>query len=105
MENHRHTRAGGFQKSNDAWELQGKAASGPGESRVLNQHPGVAPRLRLEMQRAHRLPPAVKFPRHAANLQLKFVRLESIAQIPAVFLHRVRGHVFAAKKREARSCQ
>src|SRR5258708_34701908 len=85
--------AEGFQQMEDTRKIQREAASGPGEGGVLHQYPGIAPARRLKSQRTQRLTPAVKFPRHAADLQLKIVRLESSIQIAAIFLDGVRGLV------------
>jgi hypothetical protein len=40
----------------------------------------------------------VKFPGHPADLHLKFVDLESVAEIAAVLFDGVGGFVFAAEK-------
>ena len=75
VEDDGYTRAGGFQHAKDAGKFPGEAAGGPGEGGVLDENPSIAPRLRLKLQSAEGLAPAVNFPGHAANLHLKIMRL------------------------------
>ena len=100
MKNDSDASASGCENAQRLNETKRKAASGPGESRVLNEDPRVAPTGSLQLQRLERMRPAMEFPGNAANFELEVVRSEGFAEVSAVILDGVGGFVAASKKGE-----
>jgi hypothetical protein len=91
-----HPRACGLKDLQDAAESMWEATCGPGQSRVLNEHPRADPMGRFESQTSKRLSPTAGFPREMANFELDIMRLESSAQVTTIFFDRVGRFVTAA---------
>ena len=75
VEDDAHAGAGGLQNVQGAEHFLWKAPCGPGQRRVLDENPRVAPLGGHTLQRIKCLRPAVDFPRYAANFQLNIVSL------------------------------
>jgi len=89
---------GGLQDLQDAREVVRKTARRPGEGGVLDEDPATAPGRRLEAQGVQSIGPAVNLPGNAVNFELKVMGLQGGAEVAAILLDGVRGHVFASEK-------
>ena|SRR5271157_2738395 len=89
---------GGFQDLQNAREFAGETARGPGKGRVLNENPAPAPRCRLEAQCVEGVAPTENLPGNSANTQSKIMGLQSGAEVAAILLDGVCGHVSASEK-------
>ena len=71
----------------------------PTKSRVLHQHPSVAPASGLESQGVESFGPSVNLPGDPANFQLKIMRAEGVTEIVAVFFDGIGRFIFTAEQR------
>jgi len=90
--------ASGLQDLQNARKSVRKTTRGPGEGGVLDENPAPAPGRRLEAQSAKSIAPAENFPGNATNFHFQIMGAQRSAQVAAILLDGVRGHVLASEK-------